>query len=179
MQPRTCEPNIAAWHDRDMAKTTGGGGTPATVFLAAAGVPHVVHHFEHVPGTRNYGIEAAEALGAEPDRVFKTLLVTTDAGHGVGIVPVTSMLSLKGVAAALGVKRAEMCDVGVAERLTGYVVGGISPFGQKRELPTVIDETCVLFDTVYVSGGRRGLDVELAADDLVRLLSAVVAPITA
>jgi Cys-tRNA(Pro)/Cys-tRNA(Cys) deacylase len=178
MPLRICEPTRVPWHDRDMAKVSGSGGTPATVALAAAGVLHHVHHFEHTPGARGYGIEAAEALGVEPDRVFKTLLVTTETGHGVGIVPVTGMLSLKAVAAALGAKRAEMCDPAVAERLTGYVVGGISPFGQKRSLSTVIDETCVLFDTIFVSGGRRGLDVELAPTDLVVVLGALVAPIT-
>jgi Cys-tRNA(Pro)/Cys-tRNA(Cys) deacylase len=152
--------------------------TPATVALHAAGVAHLVHLFDHVPGTRNYGLEAAEALGVEPERVFKTLLTVVDGGHAVGIVPVTEMLSLKAVAQAVGSKRAEMCDPTVAERLTGYVVGGISPFGQKRSLPTVIDETCVLFDTIFVSGGRRGMDLEVAPGDLVRVLDAVVAPIT-
>jgi Cys-tRNA(Pro)/Cys-tRNA(Cys) deacylase len=162
-----------------MSKPSGTGGTPATVALHAAGVAHVVHQFEHDPANRNFGMEAADAIGADPDRVFKTLVTVVDGGHAVAIVPVTTMLSLKAVAAALGAKRAEMCDPAVAERLTGYVVGGISPIGQKRLLPTVIDETCVLWDTVFVSGGRRGMDIELAPDDLVRLLAAVVAPITA
>lgn len=158
-------------------------GTPAIVALQAAGVTHRVHEFEHDDGDRNYGMAAAEALGIDPDRVFKTLVanLTTDRGveQVVGIVPVSGQLSLRELAAALGGKRAEMCPVDVAQRITGYVVGGISPFGQKKRLRTVIDETCVLFDSVLVSGGRRGLDVEVSPDDLVRLLDAVVAPIGA
>ena len=143
----------------------------------------MVHDFEHVDGSRHYGIAAAEALGVDPDRVFKTLLadLTTDRGveQVVGIVPVSGQLSLRELAATFGAKRAEMCPPDVAQRITGYVVGGISPFGQKKRLRTAIDETCILFDTVLVSGGRRGLDVEVAPDDLVRLLDAVIAPIVA
>jgi Cys-tRNA(Pro)/Cys-tRNA(Cys) deacylase len=160
------------------------GGTPAIVALSAAGVAFRVHEFDHDPGERNYGLEAARALGVEPDRVFKTLLVDVTgladvAGvtQVVGIVPVTCQLSLKELAAAVGAKRAEMCDPAVAERLTGYVVGGISPIGQKKRLRTVIDETCLVCDTVFVSGGKRGLDLELAPDALVTHLDAVVAPI--
>lgn len=150
--------------------------------LDAGGVTYSVHEFHHEPGDRNYGLVAAEALGVEPDRVFKTLLanLTTERGIEpvVGIVPVSGHLSLRGLAAALGGKRAEMCPTDVAERITGYVVGGISPFGQKKRLRTAIDETCVLFDTVFVSGGRRGLDLELAPEALVAVLDAVVAPIS-
>ncbi len=110
--------------------------------------------------------------------MFKTLIATVDdRNHVVGIVPVSGQLSLKELAAAVHGKRAEMCPPETAERLTGYVVGGISPFGQKRSLPVVIDETCVLFDSIFVSGGRRGLDIEIAADDLVAVLDAVTAPI--
>jgi Cys-tRNA(Pro)/Cys-tRNA(Cys) deacylase len=162
-------------------------GTPAIAALAAAGVDFVVHEFHHDPAGRNYGIEAAEALGVEHDRVFKTLLANAHGlatAHGaadgatvVGIVPVTGQLSLRELAAAVGAKRAEMCPPDAAERLTGYVVGGISPIGQKRLLPTVVDETCELWDTIFVSGGRRGLDVELAPATLIELLAAVVAPI--
>jgi Cys-tRNA(Pro)/Cys-tRNA(Cys) deacylase len=151
------------------------------VALEASGVPFSVHEFHHEAGERNYGLVAAEALGVDPDRVFKTLLasLTTERGSEpvVGIVPVSGHLSLRGLASALGGKRAEMCPTDVAERLTGYVVGGISPFGQRRRLRTVVDETCVLFDTVFVSGGRRGLDLEVAPDDLVAALDALVAPI--
>ena len=143
-----------------------GGGTPAMVALAAAGVPFVAHEFHHDPGERNFGAAAASALGVEPHRVFKTLLVqlTVDGRleHVVGIVPVSAQLSLRALAAVMGGKRAEMCPPDVAERLTGSVVGGISPFGQKRRLRTAIDETCILFDTVFVSGGKRGLDIEVA-----------------
>ncbi len=155
----------------------------AIVSLSAAGVPFTVHEFSHVPGERNYGLVAAEALGVESDRVFKTLVanLTTERGteQVVGIVPVSGQLSLRELAAALGGKRAEMCPAEVAERITGYVVGGISPFGQKKRLRTAIDETCVLFETVFVSGGKRGLDLEIAPDELVRVLDAVVAPIAA
>jgi Cys-tRNA(Pro)/Cys-tRNA(Cys) deacylase len=156
--------------------------TPAVVELQRAGVSFHVHEFEHDPAERSYGLAAARALGVEPDRVFKTLLAElTAAGgavvHAVGIVPVTAQLSMKEIAAAVGAKRAEMCAPAVAERLTGYVVGGISPFGQKKRLRTVIDETCELSDTIFVSGGRRGLDLELAPADLVAVLDAVVAPI--
>jgi Cys-tRNA(Pro)/Cys-tRNA(Cys) deacylase len=158
------------------------GGTPAIVALSAAGVDFRVHEFDHDPGERNYGLEAARALGVEPDRVFKTLLADVTSANGgvvqvVGIVPVTCQLSLKELAAAVGGKRAEMCNPAVAERLTGYVVGGISPFGQKKRLRTVIDETCLVCDSVFVSGGKRGLDLELAPEALVAHLDAVVAPI--
>ncbi len=156
--------------------------TPAVVELRQAGVPFRVHEFQHDPADRHYGLAAARALGVETDRVFKTLVAELTAAAGatsyaVGIVPVTGQLSLKELAAALGAKRAEMSRPEVAERLTGYVVGGISPFGQKKRLPTVIDETCELADTVFVSGGRRGLDLELAPHDLVAVLGATIAPI--
>jgi Cys-tRNA(Pro)/Cys-tRNA(Cys) deacylase len=154
------------------------GGTPAIVALKAAGVQFRVHEFEADPAERNFGQAAAMALGIELERVFKTLIATVDdRNHVVGIVPVSGQLSLKELAAAVHGKRAEMCQPETAERLTGYVVGGISPFGQKRPLPVVIDETCVLFDSIFVSGGRRGLDIEIAADDLVAVLDAVTAPI--
>jgi Cys-tRNA(Pro)/Cys-tRNA(Cys) deacylase len=137
-----------------------------------------VQEFDANPLERQYGMAAAIALGVEPERVFKTLIATVDDSiHVVGIVPVSGQLSLKDLAAATGGKRAEMCPVDVAQRLTGYVVGGISPFGQKKALPIVIDETCVLFDTIFVSGGRRGLDIEIAPDDLIATLGATVAPI--
>ena len=154
------------------------GGTPAIVALNAAGVPFRLHEFEADPAERHFGRAAALALGVELDRVFKTLIATVDdRDHVVGIVPVGGQLSLKALAAAVHGKRAEMCLPETAERLTGYVVGGISPFGQKRSLPVVIDETCVLFESIFVSGGRRGLDIEIAADDLVAVLGAVTAPI--
>ena len=153
--------------------------TPAVVALQAAGVPFTIHEYEHDPNVRSYGLEAATVLGLDPDQVFKTLLVTADGEPAVAIVPVSCQLSLKAVAAALGAKRAELCDPERAERTTGYVVGGISPFGQRRRLVTVIDETCELYENVFVSGGRRGLDLGIAPDDLIAVLAAIVAPITA
>ena len=153
--------------------------TPAVNALEVAGIRFSVHEYEHDPAARGYGLEAAAVLGLDPDQVFKTLLVTADGDPAVGIVPVSCTLSLKAIGAALGRKRVEMCDPAVAQRVTGYVLGGISPFGQKRLLPTVIDETCELYDTVYVSGGRRGLDLGVAPADLVRLLAAVTADIAA
>ncbi|NEN06657.1 Cys-tRNA(Pro) deacylase [Diaminobutyricibacter tongyongensis] len=159
-----------------MAKRTS-AGTPATVALTAAGIPFAVHAYEHDPSAPSFGLEAAEALGVEPERVFKTLLADTDAGLVVGVVPVDGRLDLKALATAVGAKRAVMADAAVAERRTGYVVGGISPIGQKTLLRTVIDETAELFDTVFVSGGRRGLDVELTPADLISATSATVAPI--
>lgn len=163
------------------------GGTPAIAMLEAAGVAFTIKEFHHEPGERNYGQVAADALGIEPERVFKTLvanLTVERAGRPVieqvvGIVPVSGQLSLRELAAALGGKRAEMCPVDLAQRLTGYVVGGISPFGQKKRLRTAIDETCVLFDSIFVSGGKRGLDIEIAPDALVTVLDAVVASIAA
>jgi Cys-tRNA(Pro)/Cys-tRNA(Cys) deacylase len=157
------------------------GGTPAILTLERAGVQFTLNEFSHEPGERNYGLVAAEALGVDADRVFKTLVanLTTDRGveQVVGIVPVSGQLSLRELAAAMGAKRAEMCPVELAEKITGYVAGGISPFGQKKLLRTAIDETCILWDTIYVSGGKRGLDIEIAPDDLIAVLDAVVAPI--
>lgn len=159
------------------------GATPAIVQLERAGESFVVHEFEHDPSSRNFGLEAAVALGVGPERVFKTLLanVVAEAGTStvVGIVPVSGQLSMRGLAAAVGAKRAEMCPPEVAQRVTGYVVGGISPFGQKKRLTTVVDETCVVQDSVFVSGGRRGLDLEVHYEVLVRVLDALVAPIGA
>jgi Cys-tRNA(Pro)/Cys-tRNA(Cys) deacylase len=158
------------------------GGTPAIIELESAGVPFTVHEFHHDSDERNFGLVAAEALGVDPDRVFKTLVVnlTTDRGveQVVGVVPVSGKLSLREIAAALGGKRAEMCPIDVAQRVTGYVVGGISPFGQKKRLRTAIDETCILWDTIFVSGGKRGLDLELSPEELVQLLAATLAPLS-
>lgn len=158
-------------------------GTPATSALTAAGIAFTEHGYAHDPGASNFGLEAADALAlsmaVEPDRVFKTLLADVDGRLVVGIVPVTGSLDLKALAAAVGGKKAKMADAALAERRTGYVVGGISPIGQKTAHPTVIDETSQLWDTVFVSGGRRGLDVELAPADLVRVTGAVIAAIAA
>lgn len=148
------------------------GGTPAVALLEASGRPFTVHEFEHDPAVRSYGLEAAAAMGASTDRVFKTLVVNVDGSLAVAIVPVDRQLSMKAVAAALGAKRAELADQGAAERSTGYVRGGISPLGQKRRLPTVLDERAFEHETVLVSGGRRGLELELAPADLAALLDA-------
>jgi Cys-tRNA(Pro)/Cys-tRNA(Cys) deacylase len=151
--------------------------TPAVRLLEAAGVPFTVHAYERGESIHDFGKEAADALGLDHDRVFKTLVVTADGAEAVAIVPVSCLVGLKQVGHALGAKRVEMCDPERAQRITGYVVGGISPFGQKKKLPTVIDETCSLFDTIFVSGGKRGVDVEVRPDDLIALLDAVVADI--
>jgi len=161
-----------------MAKRTdAGAGTPATVALARAGIPFRARTYEHDPRAAAYGLEAAEKLGLDPDRVFKTLLASVDGALAVAIVPVAMQLDLKALAHALGGKRAEMADPGAAERKTGYVVGGISPIGQKTALPTVLDESAILAETIFVSGGRRGLDLELAPDDLIAVTGGRYAPI--
>ena len=154
-----------------------GGGTPATVTLDRAGITYRALTYAHDPAVASYGMEAAAALGMPPERVFKTLLVDTDRGLGVGIVPVDTLLDLKAVAAALGVKKATMADPQVAQRTTGYVVGGISPVGQKKALPTVLDESATRFGTVLVSGGKRGLDLELSPQDLLTVTRGSTAPI--
>lgn len=153
------------------------GGTPATAALDAAGIRYAVRAYEHDPGATSYGLEAADALGVAPERVFKTLLAQTDAGLVVGIVPVTGLLDLKALAAAVGVKRAVMAEPQVAERSTGYVVGGISPIGQRRQLRTLLDSTAAGHATLLVSGGRRGLDLELSPADLCTVTGAAYAAI--
>jgi Cys-tRNA(Pro)/Cys-tRNA(Cys) deacylase len=152
-------------------------GTPATAALTSAGIPFTEHAYAHDPANRDFGMEAATALGLDPDQVFKTLLAEVDGRLVVGIVPVTGKLDLKALAMAVGGKRAAMADPALAERRTGYVVGGISPIGQKTRHETVLDETAELWDVVYVSGGRRGFDLGLAPTDLVRATGAVVADI--
>lgn len=159
-------------------KPRAAGGTPATVALSAAGIAFTLREYAHDPRAESFGLEAAEALGVEPARVFKTLLVDLDGALTVGIVPVTGQLDLKAIARARGGRRAAMADPALAERTTGYVVGGISPIGQKRALPTVVDASALEHDTVLVSGGRRGLDVELAPADLVEVTGASVADIS-
>ncbi len=161
-----------------MARKKATGGTPATVALARAGVPHTVHPYHHDPRSESYGLEAAQALGVDPARVFKTLVAALDGRLVVGIVPVAGRLDLKALARALGGSRAVMAEVADAERATGYVAGGISPLGQKRALRTAVDVSALDHDAVFVSAGRRGLDVELAPDDLVRLTRAVTADLT-
>lgn len=152
-------------------------GTPATTALTRAGIAFGVHPYEHDPAAPSYGLEAAEALGVPAEQVFKTLLVEGERGLAVGVVPVARTLDLKAVAVALGVKKVGMARPDHAERSSGYVVGGISPVGQKRPLPTVVDESAMAFEAVYVSGGRRGLDISLSPADLVRATSAVTASI--
>jgi Cys-tRNA(Pro)/Cys-tRNA(Cys) deacylase len=160
-----------------VAKSKSGQGTPATVALTKAGMTFTTHAYEHDPAAKSYGLEAAEALGLQPEQVFKTLLVEVDGKLSVGVVPVDKQLDLKAVAAALNGKKAAMADPAAAERITGYVVGGISPIGQKRSLPTVVDSSASEQDTVYVSGGRRGLDIGLTPADLIKVTAARTAPI--
>lgn len=160
-----------------MAKSRGAGGTPATVALTRAGVAFTLHAYEHDPRAASYGLEAADALGLDPARVFKTLVATLDGRLCVAIVPVSGQLDLKALARALGGSKAAMAEVGAAERATGYVAGGISPVGQKRAHPTVLDQSAREHPTVFVSAGRRGLDLEIAPADLVRVTGAVSAPI--
>lgn len=140
-------------------------------------MPFTVRSYDHDPDASSYGLEAAELLDLDPRRVYKTLMVEADGRLAVGIVPVSGSLDLKAIAHALGAKKAQMADIARAERATGYVAGGISPLGQKRRHPTVVDSTAPDWETVFVSAGRRGLDVELAPADLVRLTGAVVADI--
>jgi Cys-tRNA(Pro)/Cys-tRNA(Cys) deacylase len=153
-----------------------GTATRATALLAKAGVPYRLHAYEHGAGTA-YGPEAAKALGLDEARVFKTLVADVDGALTVGIVPVGAKLDLKALAAAVGGKRAKMAEVAAAERATGYVAGGISPLGQRKRLPTVLDASAETLDTVFCSAGRRGLEVELAPADLARLTGATFAPI--
>lgn len=152
-------------------------GTPATVALEAAGIPFTPHTYVHRETATNFGEEAAEALGLDDGQVFKTLVVQADQELVVAVVPVSGRLDLKALAAAVGAKKAQLADPALAQKKTGYVVGGISPIGQKTALRTVIDETAGLYDTVFVSGGRRGFDIELAPDALARATGALFAPV--
>lgn len=160
------------------------GATPALRALAESGVAHDVHEFPH--GSDHFGAEAAdwlgEHLGVPAERIFKTLVISLQGprpGLAVAVAPVPSRLNLKAAAAALGARKAELADPADAQRATGYVTGGISPLGQKRRLPTVIDDSAESLNLIYVSAGRRGLDVALSPSDLARLCGAVFAPVTA
>ncbi|WP_213452785.1 Cys-tRNA(Pro) deacylase [Rhizomonospora bruguierae] len=152
-------------------------GTPATALLTKQKVSFTAHTYRVDPRAASYGEAAAEALGVHPGRLFKTLVATVDGRLCVGIVPVAATLNLKALATALGGKRAAMAEPAAAERATGYVTGGISPFGQRTRLPSALDASANEWPTIYVSGGRRGLQVEVAPADLIRLTSAAVAPI--
>ncbi|SDY46745.1 Cys-tRNA(Pro) deacylase [Herbiconiux ginsengi] len=156
------------------ARGADGGAVPttaATVALRSAGIPFTGHVYVHDSAVTDFGAEAARELGVPPERVFKTLMVDTDAGLGIGIVSVRDQLDVKALAAELGAKRAAMADKALAERKSGYVVGGISPVGQKTPLPTVLDGSALEYETIFVSGGRRGFDLELAPADLLRAVS--------
>jgi Cys-tRNA(Pro)/Cys-tRNA(Cys) deacylase len=155
-----------------------GRGTAATALLEREGIPHTVHTYAHDPQHESYGSEASEALGVAPERVLKTLVAGVDGTLTVGVVPVCAQLDLKALAAAVGGKKATMAEPAAAERSTGYVVGGISPLGQRKRLRVVIDSSALEFPTVYCSGGRRGLELELSPTDLVRAAHATVAPIS-
>jgi Cys-tRNA(Pro)/Cys-tRNA(Cys) deacylase len=154
-----------------------GRGTTATAALESAKIPFTVHEYPHDPRHESYGREAAEALGIEAPRIFKTLIAEVDGKLVAGVVPVDGQLDLKALAAAAGGKKAAMADVTAAERATGFVAGGISPVGQRRRLPVVLDASALEFRTVFCSGGRRGLEIELAPADLIRAAGATVASI--
>ena len=154
-----------------------GKGTPATLLLAREGVPHALHPYEPDAHASSYGEAGAVALGVDAGRMFKTLLADLDGRLVCAVVPVSGSLDLKALATALGGKKAAMADPHAAERSSGYVVGGISPLGQKARLRTVVDATASSYESIHVSGGRRGLSLELAPADLVRLTDAVVAAV--
>ncbi len=154
-------------------------GTPATALLSRAGVAFTLHPYPHDPRAEGFGEEAATALGVAPERIFKTLIAAADGALVCAVVPVAHRLDLKALAAAVGTKRAELAEPAAAARATGYVVGGISPLGQKARLRVVLDSSATAFPTVYVSAGKRGLQVEIAPEDLVRLAGAELAAIAA
>ena len=156
-----------------------GRGTTATIALDRAKILYKLHEYEHDPRRESYGLEASQALGVPPEQVFKTLVAAVDGSLAVGVVPGHRQLDLKALAAATGGKRAVMAEVAAAERATGYVAGGISPVGQKRRLPVVVDESALSLGTMFCSGGRRGLEIELAPADLIKATGAIVAAIAA
>jgi Cys-tRNA(Pro) deacylase len=162
-----------------MAKTKAKGskGTPATTTAARAGIEFTLHPYEADADDTSYGEAAADALGVPHERLFKTLLAEVDGNLTVAVVPVAGILDLKAMAASAGGKKAQLADPRAAERATGYVVGGISPIGQRRSLPTIVDASVSGFATIFVSAGRRGLQIELAPADLVRLTGARTAAI--
>ncbi len=151
--------------------------TPAIAALVRAGVDHHVHAYDHDPAVESFGEEAVDALGVEPGRVFKTLIAATGNDLAVAVVPVPAMLDLKALATALGTKRADMADPKVAERATGYLVGAISPIGQKRRLSTVLDDSGLAWETIFCSAGRRGLEIEVAPAALLEVTSGTSAEI--
>lgn len=156
--------------------------TPATVLLDEHGIDYEIHRYDHDPSAPSYGLEAAELLGLEVDVVFKTLMARLNDDDGalvVAIVPVADMLDLKALARAAGAKRAAMAAVSDAERASGYIAGGISPFGQKRLHATFLDETAEICERIYVSGGQRGLDLSIAPSDLIAVLDATIADLAA
>ncbi len=155
-----------------------GRGTTATLALERAKIPFTLHEYAHDSKAESYGREASQALGVSADRVFKTLVAEVDGKLVVGVVPVEGQLDLKALAAASGGKKAVMAQVAAAERATGYVAGGISPVGQRKRLPVVVDSSAMGFATVFCSAGRRGLEIELAPADLVRVTRAAVAEIS-
>lgn len=156
-----------------MAKMSS-GGTPATVALARAGIAFTLHEYPHDPRVVRFGQEAADLLGLDPGRVFKTLVADVDGALAVAVVPVSGQLDLKALARALAGSRASMADRAAVERATGYLVGGISPLGQRRRLRIVVDRSALDHPTVFVSAGRRGLDLEIAPADLVSVSGAIV-----
>lgn len=144
--------------------------TPAINLVKKQRVTHTVHSYSHDPRSVSYGLEAAEKLGLAPEQVFKTLLVSAETGELlVALVPVNAQLNLKALAASVGVKKVEMADAQRAQRSSGYLVGGISPLAQKKALRTVLDRSAREQATIYISAGRRGLEIELSAEDLLRL----------
>lgn len=153
--------------------------TPAINLLKKEEIPHTIHKYKHDPKTASYGLEAAEKLGLDPNRVFKTLVVETDTKElAVAILPVNNMLNLKKIAKALGAKKSVMANPRLVEKNTGYILGGVSPLGQKKPHKTTIDSTAKNFDTIFISAGRRGLDIEINPGDLEKLTSATLAEIS-
>lgn len=160
-----------------------GAATPGIAALIKAGVPHEIYKFEHDPREQSFGAEAIEALAqagdAAPGQIFKTLIIEVPTGLSVAVVPALARLSLKAAAAALGVAKASMAEPAVAARSTGYVLGAVSPFGQRRPLPTVLDSSALAWERVFCSAGRRGWEVAVAPQDLIRVTGAVTADLCA